>query len=76
MKRLALLGTILLISGLSFTSCRENTERKTEVREVEIQKETPDTIEREGALERAAKKVDKEINKEIDEEIEEIGDDN
>lgn len=67
----------MLWSILSLTSCRNETERRTEVREVEVERQTPDTTrEREGALQRAAKKIDEEVNEEIDEEIEKIGDDN
>ena len=60
------LGTIL------FTSCRETT-KETTVREVEVEKEPE---EKEGMLERAAKKTEEGINKEVDEEIEKIGGDN
>ncbi|TBW30273.1 hypothetical protein [Gramella sp. KN1008] len=77
MKRLSILAAMLLTVASVFTSCRETREKETIVKEVEVEKEvdTPEE-EREGILERTAKKVDKEVNKEIDEKIEEIGDDN
>ncbi|GHA43235.1 hypothetical protein GCM10007103_25640 [Salinimicrobium marinum] len=58
------------------TSCRD-TEKETVIKEVHVEKETQtETEEREGILERSAKKVDAEVNKEVNEEIEKIGDDN
>lgn len=76
-QRLILLGSLIFLSSLTY-SCRENTESETRVREVEVEKPAQEdtTLEREGALERAAKKVDEEVNEEIDEEIDRIGDDN
>lgn len=81
MKRLFLLGSLVLFSAASLTSCREEAEKETIVREVKVEKEAPETVEEEveeseGALERAAKRVDKRVNEEIDEEIDRIGDDN
>ncbi|SDS12903.1 hypothetical protein [Gramella sp. MAR_2010_147] len=79
MKRLSILASGLLLFSSVLISCRDTTEKETIVREVEVEKkvQTPEEAEeREGILERTAKKVDKEVNKEIDEEIEKIGDDN
>lgn len=75
MKNLFILFTI---ATLALMSCREQkTETKEIIREVRVETtdktETPD---REGILERTAKKVDDEVNKEIDQEIKKIGDDN
>lgn len=70
MKKTVITITLALFA-LGITSCRETTEEKTVVREVEVERS-----EDEGILERTAKKVDQEVNKEIDEEIEKIGDDN
>lgn len=78
MKRLTKLGLGLLMLGVITVSCRDEAkEKEVVVKEVEVEKkvDTPEE-EREGILERTAKKVDKEVNKEIDEEIEKIGDDN
>ncbi|RXG18430.1 hypothetical protein DSM03_1011116 [Leeuwenhoekiella aestuarii] len=64
---------IFVLSLLAFNtfSCRETKEKETViVKEVEVEDD------REGILERTAKKVDNEVNKEIDQEIENIGDDN
>ena len=64
---------IFVLSLLAFNtfSCRETEEKETViVKEVEVEDD------REGILERTAKKVDNEVNKEIDQEIEKIGDDN
>ncbi len=67
---------ILSIAALAFTSCREQkTETKEVIREVRVET-TDDTPEKEGILERTAKKVDDEVNKEFNQEIEKIGDDN
>ncbi|MBT8295488.1 MAG: hypothetical protein KJP01_05010 [Gramella sp.] len=79
MKRLTILTSVLLMFSAALTSCRDTSEKEVIVREVEVEKkvETPEvTEEKEGILERTAKKVDKEVNKEIDEEIDKIGDDN
>ena len=80
MKRLSILASALIMFSTVLTSCRDTTEKETVVREVEVEKKevkTPEEAEeREGILERTAKKADKEVNKEIDEEIEKIGDDN
>lgn len=63
----------LLITAFAFTSCRETEKKETViVKEVRVETEK----EREGILERTAKKVDDKVNKEIDEEIQKIGDDN
>ena len=64
---------IFVLSLLAFNtfSCRE-----TEEKETVIVKEAEVEDDREGVLERTAKKVDNEVNKEIDQEIEKIGDDN
>ncbi|WP_372919668.1 hypothetical protein [Salegentibacter sp.] len=80
MKRVFVIGSLFLVSTLSLVSCRETSENEKEVivreREVEVEKETPETEERKGILERTGERVDKEVNKEIDEEIDKIGDDN
>ncbi|HEY9184755.1 MAG TPA: hypothetical protein VIM94_05500 [Salegentibacter sp.] len=79
MKRVFVMGSLFLVSTLSLVSCRETEEKEKEVivKEVEVEKQTPDeTEEQKGILERTGEKVDKEVNKEIDEEIEKIGDDN
>ena len=79
MKRLSILASGLLIISAVLTSCRDTAEKETIVREVEVEKkvEVPEeTEEKEGILERTAKKVDQEVNKEIDKEIDKIGDDN
>jgi hypothetical protein len=71
MKNLFLIFSIgLIVLG----SCRE---QKTETKEVirEVQVETPPSEEKEGILERTAKKIDKEVNEEIDKKIDEIGND-
>ncbi len=70
-----IIPSIVLVTML-FSSCRENEQKETVIikEKVEVQAET--TEEREGILERAAKKVDEEVNEEINEEIEKIGDDN
>ncbi len=77
MTRLIKLAAGLFMFSLALVSCRDATEKETVVKEVKVEKEvdTPEE-EREGILERTAKKVDKEVNEEIDEEIEKIGDDN
>ncbi|AVR45107.1 hypothetical protein C7S20_07390 [Christiangramia fulva] len=64
----------ILVAVFSFgifvlTSCTDT------VKETTVVKETK-TENKEGILERSAKKVDAEVNKEIDNKIEEIGDDN
>lgn len=74
MKKVILITALVFTSAITLVSCRETTERET-IREVEVERTEP-TEEREGILERSAKKVDDKINKEIDEEIEKIGDDN
>lgn len=81
MKRVFVIGSLFLVSTLSLVSCRETSEEnEKEVivreREVEVEKETPETEERKGILERTGERVDQEVNKEIDEEIDKIGDDN
>ncbi|MGO1585719.1 hypothetical protein [Mesonia sp.] len=70
---LGLLTTVLVLS-----SCRNETETKEVVREVEVEKVEEVEVEPEskGILERTAEKVDNEVNKEVNEEIEKIGDDN
>ncbi|MCC4211969.1 hypothetical protein [Leeuwenhoekiella parthenopeia] len=71
----AILFLTLSLSALVTFSCREAEEKEKEtviVKEVEVEK----PAEREGILERTAKKVDEEVNKEIDQEIDNIGDDN
>ncbi|WP_035334680.1 hypothetical protein [Dokdonia sp. PRO95] len=63
----------LLIASFTVASCRETEVKETTVvKEVQVETEK----EREGILERAAKKVDNKVNEEINEEIEKIGDDN
>ena len=63
MKKLFIL---ISIASLALGSCRENkTETKEVIREVRVETETPQE-NKEGILERAAKKVDKEVNQEID----------
>jgi len=79
MRRLSILAIVLMTTVVSLTSCRDEVDKETIVREVEVEKQvkTPEEAEdREGILERTAKKVDQEVNKEIDEKIEKIGDDN
>ncbi|MDC8001832.1 hypothetical protein POV26_12355 [Aequorivita todarodis] len=65
---------LISIASLALGSCRE---KKTETKEVirEVKVEAPETDEKEGILERAAKEVDKEVNEEIDKKIDEIGND-
>ncbi|MUP44419.1 hypothetical protein E0K83_01495 [Gramella sp. BOM4] len=77
MKRLTRTLSGLFIIAAVFTSCRDSAEKEVIVKEVEVEKkqEVPEE-EREGILERTAKKVDKKVNEEINEEIEKIGDDN
>ncbi len=68
--------TIFALSFIAFNSvsCREAEEKETVVvKEVQVENTSSD---REGILERTAKKVDNEVNKEIDQKIETIGDDN
>lgn len=74
MKKVILITALVFTSAMTLISCRETTERET-IREVEVERTEP-TEEREGILERSAKKVDEKVNKEIDEEIDKIGDDN
>ena len=63
----------LLIASFTVASCRETEVKETTViKEVKVETEK----EREGILERTAKKVDSKVNEEINEEIEKIGDDN
>lgn len=69
MKHIVLTLSILMLTLVSFTSCRETTNN---VKEVQVEKESSEG----GALERAAKKVDSKVNKEIDKTIDKIGDDN
>ncbi|WP_295180887.1 hypothetical protein [uncultured Christiangramia sp.] len=79
MRRLSILAIVLMTSSVLLTSCRQEAEKETIVKEVEVEKQVKspeEADEREGILERTAKKVDNEVNKEIDEEIEKIGDDN
>ena len=79
MRRLSFLAIVLMTSSVLLTSCRQEAEKETIVKEVEVEKQVKspeEADEREGILERTAKKVDNEVNKEIDEEIEKIGDDN
>ena len=52
-----------------FTSCTDTVKETTVIRE-------SGTENKEGILERSAKKVDSEVNKEIDKKIENIGNDN
>ncbi|WP_029034105.1 hypothetical protein [Salinimicrobium terrae] len=68
----------IVLTTFTFTSCREEVNNETIVREVRVEKEDIEVAEKEneGILERTARKVDTEVNKEIDEEIEKIGDDN
>ena len=54
-----------------FTSCTDTVKETTVIKEKETE-----TQNKEGVLERTAKKVDTEVNKEIDKEIEKIRDDN
>ncbi|CAN5322482.1 hypothetical protein BH23BAC2_BH23BAC2_04520 [soil metagenome] len=77
MKRIFLSTALLLVSASTLISCRETTQRETVVREVEVERPVRVEVqEREGILERGAKKVDRKVNKEIDKEIDRIGDDN
>lgn len=81
MKRVILITALMFTSTLTLFSCRETTEKETVIREVEVERSEPVKVEiqekeREGILERSAKKVDDKINREIDEEIDRIGDDN
>lgn len=79
MKRVILITALIFTSATTFISCRENTQRETVIREVEVERTEPVEVEveeREGIFERSAKKVDDKINKEIDKEIDKIGDDN
>ncbi|WP_298528359.1 hypothetical protein [uncultured Christiangramia sp.] len=79
MRRLSILAIVLMTSSVLLTSCRQEAEKETIVKEVKVEKQVKspeEADEREGILERTAKKVDNEVNKEIDEEIEKIGDDN
>ena len=79
MKRVMFITALLATTALSLTSCRDNVEKETIVREVRVEKAEPVQVEpepKEGILERTAKKVDGEVNKEIDKKIETIGDDN
>ena len=73
MKKVCLSILAVVAFSLSFTSCKETTEEKVIVKEVET---AEPVAEEKGALERAAEKIDAEVNEEIDEEIEKIGDDN
>jgi hypothetical protein len=75
MKRVILITALMFASATTLISCKETKEKETVVREVEVERTEP-VEEREGILERAAKKADERVNKEIDEEIERIGDDN
>lgn len=75
MKRVILITALLFASAATFISCRDTEKETTVIREVEVEKTTP-VEEREGILERSAKKVDNKVNKEIDKEIDRIGDDN
>lgn len=76
MKRVLITGVILLFTAVSFSSCRETTEKETVVREVEVEKEetAEPEEERKGILERAGEKVDGKVNEEIDEELDKIDD--
>jgi len=81
MKRVILIAALIVTSATTIISCRETGERETVIREVEVERTEPVEVEvkvedREGILERSAKKVDQKINKEIDKEIDKIGDDN
>ncbi|WP_034889722.1 hypothetical protein [Gillisia sp. Hel_I_29] len=79
MKRVIYITALLVTTAASLTSCRDNVEKETIVREVRVEKAEPVKVEaeeKEGILERTAKKVDGEVNKEIDKRIETIGDDN
>lgn len=72
MKKAILVFTLGLVAFTTY-SCRETPEKETViVKEKEVDKGE----DREGILERTAKKVDNEVNKEIDKKIEDIGDDN
>lgn len=77
MKRLKNLSFVLLLLAVLTVSCRDEVkEKEVVVKEVEVEKKVDTPEEREGILERTAKKVDKEVNEEIDKKIENIGDDN
>ncbi len=73
MKKAFLMSGLFCFTTLALVSCRETSEKETTVIK-EVQVEKPE--EREGALERTARKIDEKVNKEIDEEIDKIGDDN
>lgn len=77
MKRFRNLSFVLFMLGVLTVSCRDEVkEKEVVVKEVEVEKKVDTPEEREGILERTAKKVDKEVNEEIDKKIEDIGDDN
>ena len=69
---------LLLFCSIFFTSCRETVKEEKVIHEVEVKKEPVEVKEeeKEGVLERTAKKVDQEVNKQIDDEIDKIGEDN
>lgn len=69
---------LLLFCSILFTSCRETVKEEKVIHEVEVKKEPVEVKEeeKEGVLERTAKKVDQEVNKQIDDEIDKIGEDN
>lgn len=71
MKNILLSIAVVVITATSLTSCREEKETTTIIKEVEAPEK-----ESEGMLERAAQKVDDKVNKEVNKEIEKIGDDN
>lgn len=79
MKKVFAITCIAVCAAFTLTSCRNEAEKETVVREVRVEKEVPaPKVEPapEGVLERTAKKVDNEVNKEIDKKINNIGDDN
>ena len=65
--KLKVLVAVMSFGMFFFTSCTDTVKETTVIRESE-------TENKEGILERSAKKIDSEVNKEIDKKIEEIGD--
>ena len=69
MKKVLLLFSLMAVTLIGFSACRETKEKETIV----IEKETE---EEKGVLEKAGEKMDEEVNEEIDKAIDDIGDDN
>lgn len=69
---------VITMGTFSLNSCRDTTEKKTVIREVDREDEPDVDInveEEEGIIERTGEKIDEEVNEEINQEIEKIGDD-